>query len=215
MLVFALAIGLLAACTSAKPTLPTSLLPSPLPTKGSHVNLLCGFVSRASVELALGRSDFTVEGSLTPARSPNPDGTKFSHARCAVSAPDGGQSPALDITVEPFVAGGQDEGIIREARSGCAAFTYPPQIGVGFVNHDLYTDGTGRQHTSAESALLRGDWKLTLGIQIPAKGRDALSDVVGLAQEIVDELRLPLKPTTPYPDASFGPAASCRISGSQ
>lgn len=161
------------------------------------MDLLCGFVSRESVVTALGRSDFTVSGDRVPSNKPNPDGTRFKSAHCAVSVPDGGESPALEVLVEPIAI--TDLGIVQTAHFEAASFTYPASIGIGFVSRDGYTDANNKSYPSGESGLIRGDWTITLGIQMSAQGRNAVDDTVALAQEVVDVLKIPLKPTKPYP----------------
>ena len=158
---------------------------------------LCGFVPRTSIETALGRSDFTASGDVEPAKDSNPDGTTLAGASCNVAVPKGGESPAFSVKVEPFsLATGA--GILRTAKLP-NDFVYPATAGVGFASRDTYRDGAGKSHESCESGLVRGDWVITLGIEIPGDGRNALDDTVALAGEIVDELKLPLQPTKPYP----------------
>lgn len=161
---------------------------------------LCGFVPKTSVETALGRSDFTVSGDVTAARTKNADGTALAAASCSVSVPKGGQTPAFSIKVVPF-SEAAGAGILRTAKLP-NDFVYPQAIGVGFASRDTYRDAAGKSHQSCESGLVRGDWVITLGIEIPGEGRNVLDDTVALAQEVVDELDLPLKPTTPYPSVS-------------
>ena len=165
------------------------------------MDLLCGFVPRASIETALGRSDLTATGGKQPASSPRPDGTTFERASCAVTVPGGGQTPAFSVEVVPLT-GDAGAGIIRTARLGTAQFTYPDSVGVGFASYGTYHDAKGREYRTCESGLLRGDWMITLGIELPGPGRNVLDDTVAVAQEIVDTLRLPLKPTRPYPAAA-------------
>ncbi len=189
---------LMSACSSSgSPNSPTDAAPSSPPTKGSAVPLLCGFVPKSSVLEALGRSDFTVTGNVTKAARHNADGTVLAGARCAVSVPGGGTVPALEIQVVPL-KGNAGAGIIRAAALEMNAH-YPSNVGIGFANNLGYQNPNGRE--SAVSGLLRGDWMLTLSIAMPGAGRDAIADVMALAEEVVAELKLPLKPTTPYPNA--------------
>lgn len=207
-LLVALLASTLVACSSNGSDEPTvSAVPTPLSTKGSNVDLLCGIVPRASVEMALGRSDFTVSGELTPAAAPNPDGTTFKSGHCAVMLP--GEDPngrvAFSVDIKPVAL--TDLDIVKNARSGASDFSYPPDIAVGFASRDGFTDSHGTQHNTCESGLLRGDWTITLGIETPGAGRNPLDDTVALAQEIIDVLKLPLKPSEPYPP-EFSAAAS-------
>jgi hypothetical protein len=195
---------LLAGCTSSGPTSQPTSQAAPLPTEGTHVDLLCGFVPRSSIETALGRSDFTASGGVTAAGSANPDGTTFARAQCGVSLPEeaAGEAPAFSVKVAPVVL--TDADIARTANSG--DFSYPDVIGIGFASRDSFTDSRGVTHRTCESGLLRGDWAITLGIQTPAPGRNVLDDTVALAQEIVNGLKIPREPTTPYP-ADFTPSS--------
>ncbi len=175
----------------------------PLPTKGvSNVDLLCGFVSRQSVEAALGRKDLTVSGRIEPAGTPNADGTKLASARCSVTIAQGGQAPAFSVMVEPFTPA-TGAGILRTARitpDYTGNVHYSNDVGIGFAAPDTYIDGEKKAHDSCNSGLVRGNWVITLGINVPGAGRNAVQDTMALAQEIVDELKLPLEPTKPYPN---------------
>lgn len=171
------------------------------------MDLLCGFVPRPSVVTALGRSDLTVTGELVPAPSRNSDGTTLASAHCEVSIPGGGQSPAFSVEIVPFDPD-DAAGIFRAAHGSAVDFTYPDSIGVGFASYGGYHDASGKDHVSCDSGLVRGDWTITLGVLVPASGRNALDDTVALAQEIVDQLHMPLKPTKPYPSELVSPTPS-------
>jgi hypothetical protein len=143
----------------------------------------------------LGRTRFHARGRAGKVRPGVRAGTRL--ASCAVATPGDGESDALDVRVAKVAA--TDADIARTARSGTADFTYPADIGVGFANRDHYTDAAGHQHRSVESGLIRGDWTITIGLQVPAAGRDPLADVVSLAQQFIATLHLPAHASHPYP----------------
>lgn len=202
-------LALLAGCTSSGlPTSHTShsssgvAAQSPLPTKGSSVDLLCGFVPKQGVVTALGRGDFTVSGELSKSAEPNPDGTMVKSASCTVEIPHGGDAAAFSVAVERFTER-SGSGILRTARTPGQLLgntKYPTDVGIGFAGVDTYTDGLGHVHNSCNSGLVRGDWVVTLGILVPGPGRQPVQDTMALAEEIVNELKLPLNPTKPYPN---------------
>lgn len=182
VLVGALATG----CSSSGSPLPSVSLPSPLPTTVSPGLLTCGFFPIATVRTVLGRQHFDA----------HPSGSGR-HRTCAITVPGGGRADALDIAVHRVAA--TDVDIVRTAKSEAAAFSYPSDIGVGFASHDLYHDAAGREYHSAETGLIRGDWTITAGIQLPAAGRDPLADVVAIVQQVIAALNIPAHPSRPYP----------------
>ncbi len=176
---------------------PSTSVASPIPRDATTGDLACGFLSHSSIAAALGRSDFTVTGALSPAAQPNPDGTTFSAATCKVSLPDQGDAFALDVTVAQVAI--TDQQIVNTAGSPSRSFTYPSDTGAGFASYDSYHDAKGNSYKSCQSGLVRGDWTVTLGVQMPGPGRDSLNDTVALAESVVATLKIPLRPTKPYP----------------
>lgn len=180
---------------------------TPLPTGATAGALLCGFVSRQAVITALGRSDITATGGAETARSRNPDGTSLARAHCTVDIPHGGQAPAYSVDVTPFSLpnGGL---IVRNVVAGDYPVTYPSNVGIGFCDEDSYTDGNGKSHPSCNSGLVRGDWTITSGVQVPGPGRNAVGDTMAITQQIVTQLKLPLRPSRPYPAGLTATTAS-------
>ena len=170
------------------------------------MNLICGFVPRSSVETLLGRSDLIVSGGLTPAASVNADGTTFSRASCSVTTPGypAGQALPFDVEVRPVTV--TNLGIVQTAHAYAAsndAYVYPAGVGTGFASAEGMT-AHGTAYSTVESGLLRGDWALTLTLAttVSTRGddaRDPLSDAVAVMQEVVDALKIPLRPTKAYP----------------
>lgn len=159
------------------------------------MDLLCGFVPKKSVETALGRTDISASGRLQKATSKNADGTTFAQAQCEVSTP-GAKQPALTVRVTPYTTD-LAETAMRNATVP-NFYHFPAYIGIGTVL-DALGSGTG---SGKDAGLLRGDWFIAIGLIYPAKGRHALDDLVALVQEVIDQLKIPLKPTKPYPSPS-------------
>lgn len=171
----ALVCGAVSGCTSSGKARDRSSAPAPtaLPTKGSHADLVCGFVYRSSVETALSRTDLVVTGGLTPAASVNPDGTNFSRARCSVTVAGypAGQALPFKVTVSPVVI--SDFGIVQTTQSDAATgfdYVYPTDVGVGFASEDSFTT-KGITYSAPDSGLLRGDWTIKLGLVTPEKNQ--------------------------------------------
>ena len=204
MLAAALVAALLTGCSSSGGGPEPTPLPTPLPTTAPHGPTLCGFLAKASVETALGRADETATGSARELSSGAPGGSV--RASCAVAVPGDGESDALDVRVRKVAA--TDLDIVRTARSGSATFTYPSDVGVGFASRDLYTDAAGHEHPSVQSGLIRGDWTVTIGLQVPGRTRDPVADVVALAEQVIAALHLPAKPSRPYPEPIASALAS-------
>ena len=99
---------------------------------------------------------------------------------------------------------------MRTARSGSATFTFPRDIGVGFASRDSYSDAAGHAYRSIEAGLLRGNWTITVGLQMPGKGRSALVDTVALVQQMIGTLHLAPSPTRPYPHPLRPPSPTDR-----
>ena len=192
VLVAALATG----CSSSGSPGP-SPLPAPLSTTVPDGAKLCGFLGRRNVERALGRTDETARGGVHELPRDAPPGSLL--ASCAVAVPGDGASDAFHIDVRRVDR--TDSDIVRTARSGVATFTYPRDIGVGFASRDLYHDAAGRAYRSVESGLIRGDWTITLGLQLPGRNRDPVADLVALAQQAIAAMHLPAQPSRPYPAA--------------
>lgn len=199
------AVLLITGCTSGSgANSKTSALPTPLPTSVAGDGLVCGIVPRVTVATALGRTDFSASGGVVPAASRNPDGTQFASARCQVTVSRGGESPALDFTIRRVAV--TDLDIVRGARKHAYEYTYPSDVGIGFAFRESYHDAAGKSYRSGESGMIRGDWTITMGIQAPADGRDAMTDAIALMNLVVSALKIPLQPSKPYP-SEFATAA--------
>ena len=181
-------------CSTSAVRAPSTPLPTPLPTT-PHGTRLCGLLGKSSVAAALGRTDVSAKGFV---HKVDPDRRAgYLVATCQVSVPGDGGGFAFDVDVRRVAA--VDAGIVRNARSGALPFTYPENIGIGFAHNDLYHDAAGRPYSSVESGVIRGDWAITLGIQMPAPDRDPLADVVAFVQQVIAALHLPAHPSRPYP----------------
>ncbi len=171
------------------------------------MGLLCGFLSRSSVETVLGRPDLVVNGGRTPAAAVNADGTTFSRAICSVTTPGypAGQALPFDVEVRPVAI--TNLGIVQTAHAYAASndgYVYPAGVGTGFAS-DEGMSAHGKAYSTVESGLLRGDWALTLTLAttVSTRGddaRDPLSDAVAVMQQVANTLKIPLRPTKGYPE---------------
>lgn len=173
---------------------------SPLPSTASSGRSICGFVDAPSLQTALGISDLhaddiSLDGGLhyLPASQHDLDGTQLQGASCGVTVlSDGGADQAFGAQVES-VAERPDlvQNIVDDtAGARRAAYTFPTSYGTGIA-----LSGGGGGHVE----LLRGNWIVLLGVDIPGPGRNAVKDSIALTEQVIATLELPEQPNKPYP----------------
>ncbi|MFB6723025.1 hypothetical protein ACFCV3_22795 [Kribbella sp. NPDC056345] len=170
----------------------------PLPTNSAAGELVCRFVSKESLSIALGSADFNAEGDKRDAHRKNPDGSTLAAATCEVTTGEAKGKNAISVSVQPLGLIGEDDAQVAEVlASGRADFVFPAAEGMGF--------GASEQtlHLGAGVCdLIVGDWHYGVTIQNAVAGRNAVDDAVALTRQVVATLRLPKVGTKPRPTVS-------------
>jgi hypothetical protein len=183
----ALAVVLMAGCTSDKTVKNTE----PLPTQA--VGDACGFVSQRSAEIALGQSGLSGNGLKQdfPGTAKNPDGSKLNLAGCEFFAKD---DHRLDVSVKLIgIPPYEERAVPSLLKAGGAEFVFPAADGQGVA----VAGGPGEAAATAQ--LIRGDWYYLVELSKPTKGRNAVDDVVAILRQVVNQLGLPQSEHLPRP----------------
>jgi hypothetical protein len=196
VVVGALAVMTAAACTSSGGAPDTS----PLSTAASSPPLYCGFVSKQSVQTAVGTDKLLASGGvhhLTGAFY-DPDGGRLGQATCDVNDKSGQAFGAevIPLAERPDLAQ-QTVDAIASHKAGDGLYVFPASYGVGWAKPDQAKNPSG-----ATVYLLRGNWFVNVGVDNVAKGRDPVADSVALTHQIVAFLHLPTTHAKPYPSPS-------------
>ena len=186
-LAVAVAVVALAGCTQDK-----AKNTDPLPTQA--VGDACGFVSKSSVEIALGQSGLEGQGLKQDlaGSAKNPDGSRLNLAGCKFFTKDGNE---LNVSVKPIgIPPYEERAVPTLLKAGSAAFVFPTSEGQGVA--------VGPSSDQAAVArLIRGDWYYAVALSKPVSGRDAVADVVAILRQVVGQLGLPQVETLPRPTA--------------
>lgn len=157
-------------------------IPASAPTDGE---LLCDFVPRDSVVLALGRDEFEVtRGEVLR----EPKGA-LQGASCAL-APTGTDYEMLTVDVAHPM--GYVGSVFEDALADTERYAQlPEEIGVGVYQKDPIGRRPGGEKGPVGFAQLsRGNWLVSVYIVLPADGRDSSADAVALVQQVVDTLEI-------------------------
>ena len=165
-------VALVGAGCSGDPTPPAG---APLPVEAPVGERLCGSVPASSAVMVLGTVKFTHTGEVRRGR----DSTVA--AECLVSNTTRDRS---EIVV--LVRKGDD----RTLAEASAAYTLPT------VTYRYPADVAALGYaygspTKAHGVIVRGGHIVQVDLNLPARGRDALADVVVLTRQVADGLALP------------------------
>ena len=199
---FAGAVLLLAGCSG-----PAHHDVSPIPTTADAHLDFCGPVSRYDIVTTLGTAKFTYNGSiqqLHASENANPDGTRLNIAGCqAYTKTSRGESLSVDV-IQIGVLRDADAQIAQKVHDRKADYYYPRSIGVGYASYTQVEDTNHKTHRAGVAAVLWGDWRIIVHINLPASWRDPLKDAVAISEQVGHRLALPTKPTRPYPTPTTG-----------
>jgi hypothetical protein len=171
----------------------------PLPTTSVSGELACEFLSKESLSIALGTTDFRSSGTKVNLNSgKNPDGSTLSQAACrAYTSKEPGRE-AVSVSVQPLGLSPRDDAIVANTlASGHSEYTFPAAEGMGFGASDETL------HVGAGTCdLIVGDWHYGVTIKNSVAGRNAVDDAVALTRQVVATLGLPKVGTKPRPTAA-------------
>lgn len=187
---------LVAGCTSSDSAPPTS---PPLPSGASAAPFYCGFLSKDSVQTALGTDHLLPWGAPTyfVGEEKNLDGGRLGQAGCTIN-----DKSDIDLGVEVIPVDTRPDlvqQLVDASAAGKGSYHFASGYGVGYAGRDYPAAATGADQQGASAVLLRGNWYVSVGIQTPGRGRDPVKDVVALARQVIAFLHLPAAHAQPYP----------------
>ncbi|WP_152691133.1 hypothetical protein [Jiangella alkaliphila] len=155
---------------------------APTPPPGGE--LLCDFLPRESVVLALGSDGFEESSSLLTRDSAG----ELSGAGCSVTL-DGQDQQALSVDVD-WALGILGSGF-QERLTADGYNQLPDAAGLGFTWTQEETRPDDSEGDTTRAWLLHGDRIVQVWVAMPPDGRDSEADAAALAQQVVGTLELP------------------------